>query len=717
MSLKTIKLLNKNIPLPFRFTYDLPFSEEDMKDMPWLANEKRYYGVEEGGIKKGGRAIALVGFVSDEHDNPLTDGYALDLNGKKLPAPKKIVLKVPNLNPDEFTAGKINDYLRKQCEECRKEWKLTRARLNNCIYANPIFDFSKFPDDFNGELVELPVTVQFFLDDAVPLETYLTNIGQRTRPYLSQRGKTIDNWTGMSDPKTWIELAQCLAVGLADIHERRVAHGDIWPPNIFIKTDFAGKPYPVFIDFGDAFSTEPNRDSKIQIKDHAYRAPERNDGKIFITEQADVYSYGKLLLHLAIGEEPILSSEFRDYKRRQLIKEKFAKRNPGTFDENPFVIDIICKCVSLDPIDRPAMREILAALNSYVDQNSYVTSKIPKVLDRLKSLNETWDSINFEIGIKGEKVNPFLEELIAQRIYDVEKTIKGLSKDVVVLNDTRERLILVMISLFGRLGQGDSFISITSPAMWRSSALGMDGRYFSATELAAIRGASIQRVFIFSIQEVGYTWAMDLADRLNGLHETKHNQNAKDLANLLKTEINKYLALCNDKQNNIYDLPIAIQLDSRKQLIQIIKSHLDLKRGLCGELFDKSSNFDYKQCKGLFLGLKPVSTLSEYSVLKSEHPTSVFFFHEADPHDQYLLMITDCQGRNSYGNKAKNDFNDLSFHRYQPELKGLKVFKSVLGIPNDRIKEMVDGVFKQSNNVGAWIESFYEVLDPDYKNL
>jgi len=76
---------------------------------------------------------------------------------------------------------------------------------------------------------------------------------------------------------------------------------------------------PVFIDFGEAFPFEPQGEPRDQ-RDHAYRAPERRNAEHIVTNRADVYSYGKLLLHLATGEEPILPGEVKGHERRENIR-------------------------------------------------------------------------------------------------------------------------------------------------------------------------------------------------------------------------------------------------------------------------------------------------------------------------------------------------------------------------------------------------------------
>ena len=135
----------------------------------------------------------------------------------------------------KYPVRDIKKYLLRLQDEGSREWQLTRERLRDCKFANAIFDFTVFQRSHLNELLPIPVTVQRFLHDAIPLDEYLLRTRQRAKPYVSKRGKPVDNWNGMSDPSKWLQVATALAIGLADVHERRVVHGDIWPPNVFIR--------------------------------------------------------------------------------------------------------------------------------------------------------------------------------------------------------------------------------------------------------------------------------------------------------------------------------------------------------------------------------------------------------------------------------------------------------------------------------------------------
>lgn len=681
--MSVLPILGSKLALPLAFTTQLPFSNEDLVKYPFLRNNPRYYCIS-GVLGEGGKAIAYLGYVSDGEGNRIGD-Y------------KELVIKVPNLNPDLFIVDDMRTRLVRIAEDSGREWKHTRARLRTSIYANPIIDQQIFQIYYRDYPLLIAVTVQF-RQEIDPLDEFLVKIHQRPEKVSAGAGGGVDKWHGMNNMSKWIGLARSIATAIADTHERRVVHGDIWPPNIFIamEDEKANRYHTILIDFGESFPLEPEAGDRSQ-RDNCYRAPERNDGQSIVTQKADVYSYGKLLLYLASGAEPLLPREFKGYDRRRKIKEIILEWNAGLgiIARNPFVLDIICRCVSLDPIDRPSMREVVMALNSYVDIDT-VTSLQPRIAGSIDHLQQSWRHLSDRLVAQGASVSPFLEELIEQKINDIQQVVSGLSNETVIINDTREKVILAMISLFQRLQTGDRYISLTSPQLWRSSALGLDGRYFTATILATARGASIQRCFIFSIQELGETWVQSLVKSLR--EDPVKHELAEIFAKALERHVTKFQAM--KQMAEAADLPEELLVDAQKQLTHVIASYVEAEQGLCRSRFDPRKYGSFSECQGLYLGLIPVTTLSEAHTLKSAHPASIFYYGHADEQDRYLLMMTDCHAR-----------NDVGTNRSRPELRGIMVFKSATGDPPvDKIQRL-EQIFRQSANVGGWIEKLHAAME------
>lgn len=691
MSLNHITFLGYQLRLPLKFTTDLPFTDDDKVAHPWLTEEVRRYGVITS-FGKGGRAEALNGFVS-KRDGTIDDAY------RSFP----LVLKVPNIDEAHFNASQITEYLFRQQEECGKEWQLTRERLRGSSYANPIFDVHVFQVLYKGRIVPVPITVQDFLADAIPLDKYLLETRQRSEPYRSLKGEPCDNWHGMSDPTKWVTLATAIARGLVDIHERRVVHGDIWPPNIFIRTHADGSVSPVFIDFGEAFPLEPIGTAAYQ-RDHAYRAPERSNAEHIVTKRADVYSFGKLLLHLATGQEPILSSGSKGHIRREDIKSRFRDRNPTLLKDNPFILDIVCNCLSPDSADRPSMNEVFKALTTYVG-NVHCTTSSPDVDLKLCQLNDTWNSFR----TRKVEVNPHFAEIVSQRIADVTRFISTLEKDAVNIKDTREYVVLALVGIFLKLQQGDRYISVTSPRMWQGPALGLNGRYFTANQIAASRGASIQRAFIVSCQELGFDWTMRLCDQLISMSGCPA---AQELGKQFIAAAKGFRGACEEEATR--ELPSDVLEDCRERFRLVIKSYADAtsSRELCEGLLEKGGDkfISFRDQEGIYVGIIPVATLAESRRMKAANPISVFQFDSLPASNRHLLMMTECVGRSSIDAEEHRSLADDEFLRSKPELRGAVLFKSVVGIPEDRIMTL-EQQLRASVGIGSWAGSLLKAFD------
>jgi serine/threonine protein kinase len=677
--------LRELLSFPLQFATALPFGEEDKRAMPWLANAIRFYQATKL-LGQGGRAIALKGFVLNSDGEPLPNF--------------EIVIKLPNLDILTFPVRDIKKYLLRLQDEGSREWLLTRERLRSCKYANPIFDFNVFQRAFSDELLPIPITVQRFLHNATPLDQYLLKTGQRAQPYTSQQGVPVDNWNGMSNHSKWIKLATALAIGLADIHERRVVHGDIWPPNVFLRDLPPDENIePVFIDFGEAFPFEPKGEPRDQQRDHAYRAPERKNAESIVTSRADVYSFGKLLLHLATGEELILSTNIRGHERREFIKDRFRKRNPHLASDNPFIVDIICNCISVDPVDRPSMNEVVKALKTYVDIANYppvrTAQRITEVIDT--SCAELQKLVRDQHG----KLHPFFEDLIAQQLGDIKRLIVSAVSDVVSLRDTREHLILVLVGLFLRLGRGDRFISLTSPRMWQGSALGLNGRYFTATQLAASRGASVQRIFVISVEELGREWVMAFAEKLKNIKEPSAIEYASKLSETLASQANSITG-------GATYVPEPLRCNSRERLQLVVQSYDDASRELSKKLFSTKMYHSFEDEVGIYVGLLVVDSLASVRELKALHPVSVFQYSNNDPSNRHLLMMTDCLARSSLSSSSPGN-PDIDYLEAKPVLRGVMLYKSVLGIPEDKIRHL-ERLFRLSINFGHWADKLLECI-------
>jgi serine/threonine protein kinase len=146
-----------------------------------------------------------------------------------------------------------------------------------------------------------------------------------------------------------------VATGLSDLHAQGIIHRDIKPDNI--KIDESG--LVKIFDFGLARFSGVNNETQGFAGTFGYAAPELlTDETNDFTEAIDVYSFAVLAWHLS-GEE--LPASLVPIRRGDV---------PGFFTLSLGIPAKICKlldaALSIDPSDRPAIRDIQLALEEFL---------------------------------------------------------------------------------------------------------------------------------------------------------------------------------------------------------------------------------------------------------------------------------------------------------------------------------------------------------------
>ena len=153
-----------------------------------------------------------------------------------------------------------------------------------------------------------------------------------------------------------ISIARQIASGLAAAHERGILHRDLKPHNVLI--DARGRAR--ITDFGLAgFVDDLARErTNLGAGTPAFMAPEQLEGRS-VSERSDIYSLGLILYAMFAGQPPFpaLSRESMIAYRRTNPVEPPAKLNP---DLAPAINDLIMRCLSSDPQDRPTSAEAIA---------------------------------------------------------------------------------------------------------------------------------------------------------------------------------------------------------------------------------------------------------------------------------------------------------------------------------------------------------------------
>ena len=662
-----------SVPSVVRCTRNLSFPEEDLVRFPWLGRSVRPYFLVEllQSGEPSGPTIPVLGYPCSEDGVPIEGA-------------DQVVIKLPNLGPPEdWLSTEIGARTFSLGSNYIKEWQHIRRRLHDSIYANPILDLGF--EDVNG--VDLSFSVQLFIppQKALPLKKWLEE--KRWRQLIEKKsdGTDEDNWNGITNQGNWLEIATLLAHALSQIHRKRVVHGDIWPPNIFVTNC---KPYhAIFIDFMESFLAAPSGDPHVIQKNHPYRAPERASAEYVPSEQVDVYSFGKLLLYLTIGIDILIDRNKHGHERRLVVRDAMLKRNNPLVKKFPSVVDIVARCTAWDPVARPRMIEIYDELLELATESPTPRSRDTELARRL---NEIATSV--QSGFTQH--NSIFLRIIEKKIREIEHLIDTYKTEMVELSGTRDQLIAALLVLFHELNDGDSWSAITTPAVWQEAALGLDGRYATGTIQAVRRGASIHRTFVVSIEELGLPWAQQFADRLAARASITQSV---ALAALFRRAIYEFKAHAED--GRVKDRGSQFHTKHIKRFVGVISS---LKAMVSNwELQDSVTRGKFtriNETKGLFLGLLPVSTLTKVWEQRTKNPLSVMYTsREPEVKNRWLLVMTDLRGRN------ENEPDKIR----RPELRGIRIFKSVLlpnGYPRDRVIELERLMRDEAQNMGEIIE-------------
>ncbi|KAI3730431.1 hypothetical protein L1987_61601 [Smallanthus sonchifolius] len=186
----------------------------------------------------------------------------------------------------------------------------------------------------------------------------------------SSGGKPL-HWTSC------LKIAEDLATGLLHIHQTPcLSHGNIKSSNVLLGSDFES----CFTDFGLISFKNPNSIEEPGASSLFYRAPECRDFQTPLTKQADVYSFGVLLLELLTGKAPsqdLVSdhgSDLPTWVKSVRQKETESSGEPVSSEKLEALLNIVMGCVAVAPEDRPVMREVLRMIKETRSEPAHVSS-------------------------------------------------------------------------------------------------------------------------------------------------------------------------------------------------------------------------------------------------------------------------------------------------------------------------------------------------------
>ena len=154
-------------------------------------------------------------------------------------------------------------------------------------------------------------------------------------------------------PLLWF-IASGLAQGVREIHAAGLVHGDLKPSNVLV-----GPSGVKITDFGlsdiiDGVQLAQGGKSPVS---GAWPCPEQISGGA-VDGRADIFNLGATLAFVALGRHPFDSGP--DSGGRAPLSERILGSSPDIEAIAPALRGVLARCLSIDPADRPGIRELEA---------------------------------------------------------------------------------------------------------------------------------------------------------------------------------------------------------------------------------------------------------------------------------------------------------------------------------------------------------------------
>ncbi|WOG91974.1 hypothetical protein DCAR_0311230 [Daucus carota subsp. sativus] len=169
-------------------------------------------------------------------------------------------------------------------------------------------------------------------------------------------------------------IALGIARGLAFLHSNSMVHGDVKPQNVLFDADFEAH----LCDYGlEKLALAPNAEastSSTPVGTLGYVSPEATlTGQA--SKEADVYSFGIVLLEILTGRKAVMFTEDEDivkWVKKQLQRGQISELlEPGLLELDPesseweefmLGLKVGLLCTTTDPIERPSMTDVVFML-------------------------------------------------------------------------------------------------------------------------------------------------------------------------------------------------------------------------------------------------------------------------------------------------------------------------------------------------------------------
>lgn len=602
---------------------------------------------------------------ANPNDNSIVLALCRDKGeGGDYTASKFGVMKLPllkYLNQNDFNCRK---YLKKRSESLDHETTHINRKLRKsedsgrCIYCTRLLASGEIDLTQFGKL---RVVVHELLTGMTPLSAWRSKHGDRL------------------PPNQWIQIALGLSRALSDLHSRRVTHGDVWEPNIFVE-ERGDRLHVKMIDFSDAFAGE-FMSGEWRNRRHIYLAPERLTLDTYADEASDVYSFGITLISLATKDGLMNSTKERDIifgksiqpsRRLEKLRRFIGKDGYNQYlaKEHANLIDIVGKCTSYAASDRPQMHEVVQEIDALMAQQQGFGTR--NLVPHLQKFARKVHEFSQQLGSK-QTLPPVLLNLVQRQFNAMDRMIDNLKwRSMLDIEGSRKKLVSELSIMLRTLDNGDSWSAISSLHSWQDRAFGYCGEVITENILAIDRNARINRALVVPISMIDKSTFKIWMEELELLSKNVARKfRAAVTSNNERYEI--YQEDRKEQQPRSSESGLLMRAGRRilKQFVQVATAFATRieERQLLG-MYDTIAHGK----AGFYLSIIPVSEVWQSNLIRWENPFVLMWKNDIK---KWLLVRGEIRSRS---------FKDIS----EPDIVSLRAFVSALkdGIPVDRIDRM-----------------------------
>jgi hypothetical protein len=196
-----------------------------------------------------------------------------------------------------------------------------------------------------------------------------------------------------------------------------------------------------------------------------------------------------VLYYLATGDDPptVTPAVRSDVTAlASVIRDRLAEKNDQLFWEVRGLADILARCLCTTDLRYPDANALIERLDRFFIKPNASGLNVFDALERSVTEAERLDTSS----------HPLFRRMATERIRTLRTAIGAASTGVSDVVGDPATIAGSMTQFLAYLGEGDQYLTISTPQFWRAPNPGADGEFLSMNIMAAERGAAIKRLIV-----------------------------------------------------------------------------------------------------------------------------------------------------------------------------------------------------------------------------